>query len=81
MDHLAPLRRGAVALAPVFLDRIVAAIAAHLFDASGAPIEQRAAQLLYRRQRIAIVEGRVLCADAEHADRASAAAGELVSSS
>ncbi len=62
---------------PVFFDRVVAAIVAHLFDASGAPIERRAAQLLYRRQRVAIVEGRVLCADAEHADRASAAAGEL----
>jgi hypothetical protein len=74
---LALVRGGAVALPPVFLDRIVAAIAAHLFDANGDPIEQRAAQLLYRRQRIAIVEGRVLCADAEHANRASAAAGEL----
>jgi hypothetical protein len=75
--YLALVRSGAVALAPVFFDRVVAAIAAHLFDASGAPIERRAAQLLYRRQRVAIVEGRVLCADAEHADRASAAAGEL----
>jgi hypothetical protein len=74
---LSRVRGGTVALPPVFLDRVVAAIAARLFDASGDAVEQRAAQLLHRRQRIAIVDGRVLCADAECADRASAAAGGL----
>lgn len=75
--YLALVRGAPFALPPVFLDRIVAAIAAHLFDGSVDAFEQRAAQLLYRRQRVAIVDGRVLCADSEHADRESATRGEL----
>ncbi len=75
--YLALVRGGPFTLPPVFLDRIVAAIATHLFDGGVDVFEQRAAQLLHRRQRVAIVDGRVLCADAGHADRASAAAGDL----
>jgi hypothetical protein len=66
--YLRLVRSGKVALPPVFLDRMVAAIVAPLVDGSADMIEHRAAQLLYRAQRVAIVDGRVLSADREHAD-------------
>nr|WP_329721042.1 DUF6352 family protein [Caldimonas sp.] len=66
--YLGLVRGGRVALPPVFLDRMVAAIVAPLVDGSADAIERRAAQLLYRAQRVAIVDGRVLSADREHAD-------------
>ena len=59
---------------PAFIDAVVAAIAAHLFDDRASAIERRAAQLLYRAQRVAIRDGRVLCADRDAADRASESA-------
>jgi hypothetical protein len=67
--YLALVRGARVALPPIFLDRMVAAVSARLVDGNADVIEQRAAQLLHRAQRVAIVEGRVLCADREHADR------------
>ena len=75
--YLALVRGGKVALPPVFLDKMVAAIVARLLDGSADAIEQRAAQLLHRAQRVAIVDGRVLCADREHADRTSESTREL----
>jgi hypothetical protein len=66
--YLALVRGERVALPQVFLDTMVAAVVARLFDGSADVVEQRAAQLLHRAQRVAIVEGRVLCADREHAD-------------
>jgi len=66
--YLALVRSGRVTLPQVFLDTMVAAVVARLLDGSADVIEQRAAQLLHRAQRVAIVEGRVLCADREHAD-------------
>jgi hypothetical protein len=75
--YLALVRSGNIALPPVFLDRMVAAIVAPLLDGNADVIEQRAAQLLYRAQRVAIVDGRVLCADREHAEHASAATRDL----
>jgi hypothetical protein len=71
--YLALVRGGRMALPPVFLDRMVEAIVAPLVDASADVFERRAAQLLYRAQRVAVVDGRVLCADSERADRASEA--------
>src|SRR3954452_12387133 len=70
--YLALVRNGKVALPPVFLDRMVAAIVAPLLEGADV-IEQRAAQLLHRAQRVAIVDGRVLCADRERAELAGAA--------
>ena len=72
--YLALVRGGRIALPPVFLDRMVAAIVAPLVDGDADVFERRAAQLLHRAQRVAVVGGRVLCADSERADRASEAA-------
>ena len=73
--YLALVRGGRIALPPVFLDRMVEAIVAALVDASSDPFERRAAQLLHRGQRVAVVDGRVLCADRERADHANEAGG------
>jgi len=72
--YLALVRGGRIALPLVFLDRMVEAIVAPLVDEAN-PFEQRAAQLLHRSQRVAVVDGRVLSADRERADRANEAAG------
>ena len=71
--YLALVRGGRIALPPVFLDRMVEAIVAPLVDGGADVFERRAAQLLHRAQRVAVVDGRVLCADSERADRASEA--------
>jgi hypothetical protein len=78
--YLALVRSGRIALPPVFLDRMVEAIVAPIAGDSADVFERRAAQLLHRAQRVAVVDGRVLCADREHSDRAgeSARAPDLV---
>jgi hypothetical protein len=73
--YLGLVRSGKVAVPPVFLDRMVAAIVAPLVDGSADVIEQRAGQLLHRAQRIAVVDGRVLSADREHADAIATSPG------
>jgi hypothetical protein len=67
--YLALLRGGPIAVPPVFVERIVAAIVGHLLDAEAGPFERRAGQLLYRPQRIALHDGRVLSADLDAVDR------------
>ena len=75
--YLALVRGGRVALPPIFLDTLVAAIVNRLLDGSVDLVEQRAAQLLHRAQRVGFVDGRVLCADRERAEQASDRAREL----
>ncbi|HSC63939.1 MAG TPA: DUF6352 family protein [Caldimonas sp.] len=70
--YLRLVRSGSIAVPPAFLDAVVAAIVARLLDVDASAIERRAAQLLHRTQRIAVQDGRVLCADRDAADRASA---------
>jgi len=72
--YLRLVQGGPIAVAPAFIDAVVAAIVARLFDNRASAIERRAAQLLYRTQRVAVRDGRVLCADREAADRASESA-------
>ncbi len=69
--YLRLVRGGPITVPPPFIDAVVAAIVARLVDDCGA-IERRAAQLLHRAQRVALRDGRVLCADRDSADRASA---------
>ena len=78
--YLRLVQGGPIAVPPSFIDAVVAAIVARLFDERANAIERRAAQLLYRTQRVAIRDGRVLCANHDVADRASesAAAFDLV---
>jgi hypothetical protein len=53
---------------PVFVDRTIAAIVQGLVAHDADPFERRAAQMLYRAQRITLSEGRVLAADQEVID-------------
>ena len=78
--YLRLVRGGPIAVPPAFIDAVVAAIVAHLVDGRASAIERRAAQLLYRTQRVAVRDGRVLCADRDAADRASAASPDSTSS-
>ncbi len=66
--YLALLRSGRVAVPPVFVDRTIEAIVRGFVGSGSDPFERRAAQLLYRTQRISLSEGRVLAADREVLD-------------
>ena len=70
--YLRLVRGGPITVPPAFIDAVVAAIVARLVDGRASAIERRAAQLLHRTQRVALRDGRVLCADRDAADRASA---------
>ena len=69
--YLRLVRGGPITVPPTFIDAVVAAIVARLVDHRASAIERRSAQLLYRAQRVAIRDGRVLCADRDAADRAN----------
>jgi len=75
--YLRLVRGGPIAVPPPFIDAVVAAIVSRLVEGGAGAIERRAAQLLYRTQRVAVRDGRILCADREAADRASAASSGL----
>jgi hypothetical protein len=75
--YLRLVRGGPIAVPPPFLDAVVAAIVARLFARRASAIERRAAQLLHRTQRVAICDGRILCADRDAADRASESSSRL----
>ena len=65
--YLALMRSGHVTIPPVFVERLVQAIVRHLLDAPDQPagdaFEARAAELLFRPQRLTLADGRMLCAD------------------
>lgn len=69
--YLALFRAGAIEVPPLFIDRVAEAIVRSVVDGLDDPLQLRAAELLYRPQRIAIRDGRILCADRETADRRS----------
>ncbi len=62
-SYLALMRSGQVTIPPVFVERLVQAIVQHLLAASDDAFEARAAELLYRPQRLTLTDGRMLCAD------------------
>lgn len=57
-------RRGAVDLAPAFVDALTQAIVRGILEGSADAWLCRAGEMFFRRQRIAAEGGRVLCADA-----------------
>ena len=69
--YLALFRGGAIDLPPLFIDRVAEAIVRNCVDGCEDALVLRAAELLFRPQRIALQEGRVLAADGETADRLS----------
>lgn len=68
-------RQGAIALPPLFIDLIVQAILRHLLESDADALDCRAAELLFRPQRISLQNGRVLSADRATVDRLGDAGG------
>lgn len=68
-------RAGAIQVPPLFLDLLVQAIVCHLLTGDDDPWHWRAAELLFRRQRVSVQDGRVLCGDSEVLDMMSQTGG------
>ena len=73
--YLGLMRSGRITVPPVFVDRIVQAIVRHLLDASGDAFEARAAEMLFRPQRLSLSDGRLLSADHAVIDMLNETAG------
>ena len=65
---LAQWRSGAVRVPPLFIDLVVQAVVRGLLDESNNAFEARAAEMLFRPQRLGTYEGRLLAADRETLD-------------
>ncbi len=66
--YLALFRGGAIDIPPLFVDQLVHAILRNILDECVAPIELRAAELLFRAQKVNVVDGAILLADEEIVD-------------
>jgi len=77
--YIGLFRRGAVDMAPLFIDLLVQAMLRGLLDGAGDAFEARAAELLFRPQRITVQNGRVLAADRDAVDllRETGGLGEI----
>ena len=73
--YLGLMRSQRVTIPPLFVERIVQAIARHLLDAGADAFEARAAELLFRPQRLTLTEGRLLAADLATIDLLNETAG------
>ncbi|MDR7152344.1 hypothetical protein J2W49_004320 [Hydrogenophaga palleronii] len=61
-------KQGSIVVPPLFLDLMVQAIVSHLLADEADPLCWRAAEMLFRRQRVSVSEGRVLSGDADTLD-------------
>ncbi|OOG44604.1 DUF6352 family protein [Polaromonas sp. A23] len=66
--YLGLFRSGSITIAPLFIDLIVQAILRNLLDDTGDVYEVRAAEMLFRAQRISTQEGQVLSGDRDVLD-------------
>jgi len=66
---------GAIRVPPLFLDLMVQAMVCRLLADETDPWRWRAAELLFRRQRVSVQEGRVLSGDSEVLDMLNETAG------
>ena len=73
--YLDLFRQPAIRLPPLFIDLIAQTLLRHLLDADADAFEARAAELLFRPQRISLQAGRVLAGDSATLDRLSDAGG------
>jgi len=78
-------RTGATGVPPMFLDQLVHVVLRHLLAGCDDPIRLRAAELLFREQKVTIQDGAIMLADEETvemhaADPAAGAQGLLVAS-
>ncbi|MHA1535938.1 MAG: DUF6352 family protein [Alphaproteobacteria bacterium] len=70
---------GAIALPPIFLDRLAHVILRNILGGNEDPVRARAAELLFREQRVTLRDGAVMVADAEtlHAHASGSNLGSL----
>jgi hypothetical protein len=73
--YLALMRSGRVTIPPQFVDAIVQAIVGHVLESGDDAFEARAAELLFRPQRVTLHDGRMLCADLATLDLLNETAG------
>lgn len=73
--YLQLLRGGDIHLPPLFLDLLVQAILCRLLSGSDDVLQWRAAELLFRAQRVSVQDGQVLAADQAVVDQYSRNAG------
>ncbi len=66
--YLEIVRAEGIALPPIFLDRLAHAILRNILDGTDDPVRARAAELLFRQQRVTLQDGAVMVADAETVD-------------
>lgn len=77
--YLDLVRRAGVGLPPLLLDQLVHVILRHLLDGCDDPIRLRAAELLFREQKVTIRNGAVLMADDETVEMRSRGQGRGMS--
>ena len=68
-------RQGQIKLPPLFIDLVVQALLRQWLDADATALDARAAELLFRPQRITLHNGRVLAGDRATLDRLNDGAG------
>lgn len=73
--YMAWMHSGQVQLPPLFIDLVVQAIVCNVLEGIDDAWTWRAAELLFRRQRITVQNGRVLAGDSETLDRLQANGG------
>jgi hypothetical protein len=73
--YLDLVRCGSDRLPPLFLDQLVHVVLRHLLDGCDDPIRLRAAELLFREQKVTIRDGAVLMADDETVEMRSRGQG------
>lgn len=73
--YLALMRSGNQSVPPLFVDRVVEEVVVHMLADGDDVFERRAGELLYRAQRIAVTEGRVVSADRDGVDRLAETGG------
>jgi hypothetical protein len=73
--YLDLVRNGAAGVPPLFMSQLVHVILAHLLDGEADGFKWRAAELLFRSQKVSITEGGILVADEETVEQAAATGG------
>lgn len=67
--YIGLFRQGAITLPPLFIDLLAQAILRQLLDDESDALQARAAEMLFRPQRVSLQQGRVLAGDREALDR------------
>lgn len=73
--YLATFREGGISIPPLFLDQVAHVVCRNMLEGVADPFRARAAELLFRSQRVTLQDGTVMCADEEIVDMHAAGQG------